>query len=714
MANMLEQAPGMLGMAFMFVVTILLGIWLQPFFDAAGLHAFGESGTSQGRWVLLELIAIFLFTFLILWLAKNNLQKFIKYGLLCVLFLAMCYTTVPGAHMLLVPDVETEEFAFTNESVIGEELVAIMDDGSMITQIVQWDDNGNNDTFVITKRSDFASQPVWSHTLDAYPGEPTFTVVEGIYAYTVTNSQWIWSIDKDSGEILSKYACFPTENWDGESLPEEPLDNLVGGCIAVLEVIADPDEVNEPRKGSLFILNFDGEITERATFHGTNTTTLGQSWKYPQLMPNEGTMEMKQTTEDNFMIVTKMGAISIVLGESNPESEVADPTAPLTREVLMDWYVLNEQDDEFTSFTIGQNPWNESSEIMLIGRASGEIMAYEKVGNEVSDEERFHGNNAFNGPITTVSVQDLNSNEVVEIWVADADGVHGLFGTKLVEYVTFSDIFSNGTYLFIDDLTITSLSVGGLEEARWSHDNISMVIESGEFKPETMYNSYGIQLSDMALIVGVSISIVLMAALIIRPEWYVVNTVGVLVGGGVIVMLGVTFVPTLIVIFMILAAVYDAWAVYRSKHMLDLADTMIGLNLPILLVAPQDKGYSMLDQQDSIRPVESSAEAKPAPSTTQAPKKRKKSKEAMFMGLGDVIFPGMLVVSCVQWIDSGLEVGISTLIGGLIGYLVLMGYVASGRPQAGLPLLNGGAILGYIVGGLVFVGSAAFSFGISF
>ena len=95
--------------------------------------------------------------------------------------------------------------------------------------------------------------------------------------------------------------------------------------------------------------------------------------------------------------------------------------------------------------------------------------------------------------------------------------------------------------------------------------------------------------------------------------------------------------------------------------------------------------------------------------------KRKKPKEAMFMGLGDVIFPGMLVISCVNYIaDSGLAVGISALIGGLVGYFILMTYVASGRPQAGLPLLNGGAILGYIIGGLIFVGSAAFSFGISF
>ena len=92
-----------------------------------------------------------------------------------------------------------------------------------------------------------------------------------------------------------------------------------------------------------------------------------------------------------------------------------------------------------------------------------------------------------------------------------------------------------------------------------------------------------------------------MVLLYVHSEWYVVNTVGVLVGSGVIVMLGVTFVPTLIIIFMIAAAIYDAWAVYRSKHMLDLADTMIGLRLPILLVAPQEKGYSFIDETVSMK-----------------------------------------------------------------------------------------------------------------
>ena len=51
-----------------------------------------------------------------------------------------------------------------------------------------------------------------------------------------------------------------------------------------------------------------------------------------------------------------------------------------------------------------------------------------------------------------------------------------------------------------------------------------------------------------------------------------------------------------------------------------------------------------------------------------------------------------------------LIVGLGTLLGGLMGYLALMTQVAMGKPQAGLPLLNGGSILGYLVAGYFALG----------
>ena len=201
------------------------------------------------------------------------------------------------------------------------------------------------------------------------------------------------------------------------------------------------------------------------------------------------------------------------------------------------------------------------------------------------------------------------------------------------------------------------------------------------------------------------------------PEWYVVNSVGVLVGAGVITLLGVTFTPSLIIIFMIIAAIYDHWAVNKSKHMLELADTMINLKLPVLLVAPKERGYSFRDEKDKIMQEDISS------TDNNQNKTEKKSRDALFMGLGDVIFPGILVISSVTflpeigpvvfdiWGDPSLPihlgpmlVGLGTLFGGLCGYVALMTQVARGKPQAGLPLLNGGSILGYIIFGSIAIG----------
>ena len=211
------------------------------------------------------------------------------------------------------------------------------------------------------------------------------------------------------------------------------------------------------------------------------------------------------------------------------------------------------------------------------------------------------------------------------------------------------------------------------------------------------------------------------------PEWYVVNTIGVLVGSGVIVMIGIAFVPVLIIFFMILAAVYDHWAVNKSKHMLELADTMIDLKLPVLLVAPKNTSYTFLEQEGEVMERSISKESIPdrefLQSEEQVRKSRPKGRDALFMGLGDVIFPGMLVISSITFLpDYGPEVfhfwggdskpvhlgamlvGLGTLFGGLLGYAALMTQVARGKPQAGLPLLNGGSILGYLISGVIFIG----------
>ncbi len=74
------------------------------------------------------------------------------------------------------------------------------------------------------------------------------------------------------------------------------------------------------------------------------------------------------------------------------------------------------------------------------------------------------------------------------------------------------------------------------------------------------------------------------------------------------------------------------------------------------------------------------------------------------MGLGDIVMPGILVVAAYHTIPNGFPVALSVLAGTLIGFLVLMTFVIKGKPQAGLPLLCSGAILGYVLSALYFVG----------
>lgn len=727
LSKMIEQAPGMLGMAGMFIVTILLGIWLQPWFNSAGLQAFGESGSTQVRWIALELVAIFAFTFLILWLAKNHLQHLIKYGLLFVLFLALCYTTVPGAHILLVPEIETEAFVFSEENEIEEELIAVISDGSTITHKAIYAENASNHSLQVSKRG-IDSSLNWTIELNAFPGVPNqFAITEGEYGFTVNNNAWIWTLDKSTGTVLSKYACFELEDWNG-TFVNATEDPSIGACVTALEVIEDPDADVGQAKGALYITTAANTIVRTATFADSFVDNefvddagihrFEAQWSFPQLQLNDKIIENRQYDEDSLLLATPVGAAMIELEQSAAIFPGPGPApSGWVDECSLEW-IYTADSNPITAFEVVTSPWDDEQNLAMVGQMQGEISAWiidDDLDEFFEEEERFRGDDAFTGPIIDIVGADLDGEFGDELWIADGDGIHGLFYSSLIEYVTIDAELEVNDSISVNDFDVQTISYGEYNDSQ-GNPLFSMEVSSGVFDPDTMYNSYGIEWDNTAFFLGIGLAVLLMVALIIRPEWYVVNTVGVLVGAGVIVMLGVTFVPTLIVIFMVLAAIYDAWAVYRSKHMLDLADTMIGLNLPILLVAPQESGYSMLDNNESIRPSDDTvivSEKTDAP-VKKTMVKRKKPKEAMFMGLGDVIFPGMLVISCVNFIATdGLAVGISALIGGLVGYIVLMGYVASGRPQAGLPLLNGGAILGYIIGGLLFVGSAAFSFGIS-
>ena len=88
------------------------------------------------------------------------------------------------------------------------------------------------------------------------------------------------------------------------------------------------------------------------------------------------------------------------------------------------------------------------------------------------------------------------------------------------------------------------------------------------------------------------------------------------------------------------------------------------------------------------------------------------SRDAFFIGLGDAVIPTILIASAaffrpgdVPLLDvPGIALTVPALgamVGTIAGLLVLMSMVMRGRAHAGLPLLNGGAIAGYLVGATI-------------
>jgi presenilin-like A22 family membrane protease len=193
----------------------------------------------------------------------------------------------------------------------------------------------------------------------------------------------------------------------------------------------------------------------------------------------------------------------------------------------------------------------------------------------------------------------------------------------------------------------------------------------------------------IALSIGIAAAAVLIAILIKYPEWYVINLCGIIVGVGSIGLFGVSLNIFLVIILLIGLAVYDAISVYKTKHMIDLADAVMDLKLPVMMVVPKKRNYSLLGEKKGLKEkIE-----------------EKEEREAFFLGLGDIVMPGILVVSVYQNAASNaLLLAISVIAGTLIGFAALMAVVMKGKPQAGLPYLCSGAILGYVISSLILFG----------
>ena len=113
---------------------------------------------------------------------------------------------------------------------------------------------------------------------------------------------------------------------------------------------------------------------------------------------------------------------------------------------------------------------------------------------------------------------------------------------------------------------------------------------------------------------------------------------------------------------------------------------------------------------DQVRPVDIPDPTPPSSYEGTEDRKDAGQRDAFFIGLGDAVIPTVLIASAANFSPAtGISHSIITgnlpafggMAGTVIGLLVLLQFVMRGRPHAGLPLLNGGAIGGYLVGSAI-------------
>lgn len=185
---------------------------------------------------------------------------------------------------------------------------------------------------------------------------------------------------------------------------------------------------------------------------------------------------------------------------------------------------------------------------------------------------------------------------------------------------------------------------------------------------------------------ALAVGVVCAAALWAHHEWYVLDAFAVAFGATAATQLGLGLAPGLVVAFLVVMLAYDAFAVYRSEHMQSLAGAVGDLDLPMFSVVPADPRFSLRTED---------------PTDTDA--------TVSLLGLGDALFPAMLVVSVTQFLDApavltlaDLPLGLPALgaLAGAVCGLLLVNVVLHywERMHPALPYINTLTVAGYLLG----------------
>ena len=242
---------------------------------------------------------------------------------------------------------------------------------------------------------------------------------------------------------------------------------------------------------------------------------------------------------------------------------------------------------------------------------------------------------------------------------------------------------------------------------------------------------------NQAIIIATVSSMFVTAVLILFPEWYVIDFVGILETSAIVVYLGSEFSIYPVLAILAFTAVEDYIAVYKTKHMQMMVSGMdiIRYSDPKAVTDPvghhpkehypndnlpkehylndkYPKDYHLNDKHPienhpkknnssfwkSIRiPLSFIIPNQLSYSVFDAQINSDDTGKAIYIGFGDLTFPTLLVVSAKTFMNVHYAVA-GAMIGTLVGVIGLMHFTSRRRMHAGLPFLNTGAIVGFFVG----------------
>ncbi len=632
-------------MALLFIIVQVIAIAIAPIYSEASGEAMGGRETIENpSFAFLYLGIILLFTFVILWIAKRKKEKFIKILILAAIFMTIVYLFIPLTIVAMYPPSDGDwGFNEIGTGVVALNAGDVDDDG--VIEIVA----GCSDRRVRIYETE-------NHTLEWESDELDGDITQILIANLDADDSKEIAVLSDGISVFD--GVTNSEEWSNSSL------NFTTIAIADLNNNGTPELIagtNDSR-----VLIFEGG----ALLSGIDISS------------NISTIKILDTTDDGRIIIANNSIIAIL--------------NPTTSEIELEITELN----DIRALTVYHNPEGEDN-ILVTTNNWAYRYNLSQVGHLEKSKKEYNKIEGIKVPL------DINTIYLENYSIPNCkDSVPDVIVVGKRAVIIFPDLLDNDKgYYWLDFNTLHAfLSIDLGEDDKKDKEMIFGIDEGYIFDSITFSER-----PNYILPIVISIIIALSLTIFVHkyPEWYVVDAVGLVMAIGATVILGVTFAILPAIVLLIILALYDAISVYKTKHMISLADSVIELNLPVLLVIPKKLGYSYRKQKPRLKEQLESG----------------KERDAMFMGLGDIVIPSLLIVSSLSFlpsvqtgigIASNVLVSIGTMIGILVGFSILMRFVLKGNPQAGLPLLNSGAILGYVFTYMLIYGDLGFGFNLNF